>query len=142
MIASRLGAAAHALVAEHRRAGDRVVLTTATNRFLTTPIAALLAIDEQHLIATELEQIDDDGRFSGRNVGVLNMREGKVLRLQAWLADAGLSAGSLADAIFYSDSANDLPLLRAVGHAVAVDPDARLLAAAGLAGWPVLRLAR
>jgi phosphoserine phosphatase len=116
------------------------LLTTATNRFLTTPIAALLAIDAKDLIATELEI--ESGRFTGRNTGVLNMREGKVTRLLAWLAAQGLVATSLADAVFYSDSTNDLPLLRAVGRAVAVDPDARLRVEAGRAGWTVLSLPR
>ncbi len=140
VIAPRLGAAAHALVARHRDAGDRLVLTTATNRFLTSPIAALLAIDEEDLIATELEI--EGGRFTGRNIGVLNMREGKPRRLKAWLVDAGIAETALADAVFYSDSTNDLPLLHAVGRPVAVNPDPRLRAEAGRAGWTVLSLAR
>jgi len=140
VIAPRLGAAARALVEGHRDAADRLVLTTATNRFLTTPIAALLAIDAKDLIATELEI--EGGRFTGRNTGVLNMREGKVTRLLAWLAAEGLATTALADAVFYSDSTNDLPLLRAVGRAVAVDPDVRLRVEAGRAGWTVLSLPR
>jgi phosphoserine phosphatase len=90
--------------------------------------------------ATELEL--EGGRFTGRNCGVLNMREGKVARLQAWLAEAGIAAGALADAVFYSDSGNDLPLLRAVGRPVAVDPDARLRAEAERAGWSIVSLDR
>ncbi len=139
-VVPRLGFAAHALVGRHREAGDRLVLTTATNRFLTTPIAALLGFDDGHLIATELEL--EDGRFTGRNAGVLNMREGKVARLQAWLVDSGIAASTLADAFFYSDSSNDLPLLRRVGRPVAVDPDARLRAEAERAGWSIVSLAR
>ncbi|MGZ5187318.1 MAG: HAD family hydrolase [Caldimonas sp.] len=138
-IAPRLGTQAHALVAGHRDAGDRLVLTTATNRFLTEPVAALLGIAGADLIATELEE--SAGVFTGRNAGVLNMREGKVLRLSSWLDEQGLAEAMLAEAIFYSDSANDLPLLRAVGNAVAVDPDARLRAEAVRLGWPVLELA-
>jgi HAD superfamily hydrolase (TIGR01490 family) len=140
VIAPRLGPAARALLAEHRAVGDELVLTTATNRFLTEPIASLLEIPAANLIATELEE--EGGRFTGRNRGVLNMREGKVVRLQAWLAAQGRPETALAVATFYSDSSNDLPLLRAVGRAVVVDPDERLRAAAERAGWPVLRLPR
>jgi HAD superfamily hydrolase (TIGR01490 family) len=137
-IAPRLGAAALALVERHRAAGDRLVLTTATNRFLTEPIAARLGIAD--LIATELEVVA--GRFSGGNSGVLNMREGKLTRLNRWLADHGLGADSVADATFYSDSINDLALLCAVASPVAVDPDRRLEAEAARRSWPVLRLDR
>ena len=140
VIAPRLGAAARALVARHRDAGEHVVLTTATNRFLTEPIAAFLGFAGADLIATGLEL--EAGRFTGRNAGVLNMREGKVTRLLEWLGDPGGAAAALAGAVFYSDSSNDLPLLRAVGRAVAVDPDPRLRAEAERAGWPVLSLAR
>ena len=140
VIVPRLSAAAHALVAKHRDAGDRVLLTTATNRFLTEPIATLLGIADADLIATGLEE--QDGRFTGANVGVLNMREGKVQRLVAWLKERGFGEAVLVDATFYSDSANDLPLLRAVGCAIAVDPDARLREEAEQKGWPILRLAR
>ena len=140
VIAPRLGAAAQALVATHRDAGDRIVLTTATNRFLTEPIAALLGIADADLIATGLQI--RDGRFTGANEGVLNMREGKVLRLVAWLKAQGVGETVLVDATFYSDSTNDLPLLRAVGRAVAVDPDARLRQEAGRMSWPILELAR
>ena len=137
-IEPRLPAASHALVATHRDAGDTVVLTTATNRFLVEPIAALLGIDA--LVATELEVIA--GVFTGRNAGIVNMREGKVVRMHAWLVERGLDAKSLAGAVFYSDSRNDLPLLRAVGRPVAVDPDDRLRAEALAAGWEILSLAR
>lgn len=137
-IAPRLPAASRALVARHRDAGDTVVLTTATNRFLVEPIAALLGFDA--LIATELEV--EGGVFTGRNVGVLNMREGKVERLRAWLAERGLDEGVLAGASFYSDSRNDLPLLRAVGRPVAVDPDDRLREEALARGWDVMTLVR
>jgi HAD superfamily hydrolase (TIGR01490 family) len=140
VIVPRLGAAARAMVAGHRDAGDRLLLTTATNRFLTTPIAALLGFDDGHLIATELEL--EGGRFTGRNRGVLNMREGKVTRLHTWLVEAGIAAGALADAVFYSDSSNDLPLLRAVGRPVVVDPDARLRTEAERAGWSIVSLLR
>jgi HAD superfamily hydrolase (TIGR01490 family) len=136
-IAPRIGAAARALVAKHRSGGDRLVLTTATNRFLTEPIAGLLGIAD--LVATDLE-VGSAGTFTGRTMGVVNMREGKVLRLSAWLAGEGLSEAALAEATFYSDSINDLPLLRAVGTPVGVDPDERLRAEALRCGWPIVRL--
>ena len=91
-----------------------LVLTTATNRFLTAPIAALLGIAD--LVATDLE-IATTGEFTGRTTGIVNMREGKVARLAHWLAGEGLAASSLAAATFYSDSINDLPLLVRGRHA-------------------------
>jgi len=139
-ILPRIGAAARALVSGHRAAGERVLLTTATNRFLTEPIAAALEIAEPDLIATELEEAG--GAFTGANAGVLNMREGKVERLAKWLEARNLPSSLLAEATFYSDSANDLPLLCAVGRAVAVDPDPRLRVEAARRGWPCLSLAR
>ena len=126
-----------AIVARSRARGDRLVLTTATNRFLTTPIAALLGIAD--LVATDLE-VAAAGEFTGRTTGLVNMREGKVARLARWLASEGLSASSLAAATFYSDSINDLPLLCAVGTPVVVDPDSRLQAEALRRGWPVISL--
>ena len=139
-IVPRLGPAAHALVAAHRDAGDRIVLTTATNRFLAEPIAALLGIAAADLIATGL-QVQED-RFTGANEGVLNMREGKLLRLVAWLKAQATDQNALADATFYSDSSNDLPLLRAVGHPVVVEPDEPLREEAVRRGWPVIGLPR
>ena len=136
-VVPRLGARSHALVAGHRDQGDRVVLTTATNRFLTEPIAARLGIAD--LIATELE-VDAGGAFTGRTAGMLNMREGKPDRLAAWLAGQGLEPASIAAATFYSDSINDLPLLSAVGTAIVVDADARLAAEARRRGWAALSL--
>jgi HAD superfamily hydrolase (TIGR01490 family) len=138
IIAPRISVAARALVDRHRRDGDRVVLTTATNRYLVELTAIDLGIDD--LIATELEVVG--GTFSGRNTGVLNMREGKVERLRQWLDIENLPETVLAEAAFYSDSKNDLPLLQAVGRPIAVDPDAVLAAHASREGWPVLRLAR
>jgi HAD superfamily hydrolase (TIGR01490 family) len=137
VVRPRIGRAAEALVARHREAGDRLVLTTATNRFLTEPIAALLGIGA--LIATELE-LGAAGEFTGRLAGTINMREGKVVRLSAWLAAQGLDRSSLAGATVYSDSINDLPLLSAVGTAVVVDPDPRLRAEALRRRWPVISL--
>ncbi|MEO5843617.1 MAG: HAD-IB family hydrolase [Caldimonas sp.] len=136
-IAPKLGAAAFELVARHRSAGDRLVLTTATNRFLTAPIAARLGIDE--LIATELE-VAPGGEFSGRTTGIVNMREGKVARLATWLSAEGQSLASLASATLYSDSINDLALLDAVGTPIVVDPDDHLRAEAARRAWPVISL--
>jgi len=138
-IEPRIGGAARALVARHRDAGERLVLTTATNRFLTTPIAASLGIGE--LLATELE-LAANGDFSGRTAGVVNMRAGKVARIATWLDENGIArAAALGAATFYSDSINDLPLLEAVGTAVAVDPDERLRDEATKRGWRILRIA-
>lgn len=139
VIAPRIPAAAVELVESHRARGDRLVLTTATNRVLTELTAAQLGIAD--LLATEVEVVD--GRCSGRTRDVLNMREGKVTRLRAWLGEQGVDADSaLASATFYSDSSNDLPLLQAVGHPVAVDPDERLRRHALAQRWRVLELAR
>ncbi len=135
-IAPRLTRPALALVARHRDAGDRVLLTTATCRFLSEPSAAHLGITD--LIATECG-LDADGRFSGRSRGTLNMRDGKVQRLHDWLADQGLALADVASTL-YSDSINDLPLLSAVNHAVAVDPDPRLAQEAERRGWATMSL--
>ena len=139
----RVPAAAVALVEAHRAQGDLLVLTTATNRLITERTARALRFP--HLIATEVGW-GDDGRCTGQPVGTLNMREGKVARLHAWLAAQGHDEPSrarlLSEARFYSDSRNDLPLLSAVGRPVAVDPDPHLDAHAQAQGWPVLRLDR
>lgn len=128
--------AARRLIASHRDAGHLVVLTTATSRFLTAPIAEELGF--QHLIATEPEYVD--GRYTGRVVGTPNMREGKVERLVAWLAERGLKLSDFRESWFYSDSQNDLPLLSHVTHPVAVNADPVLAAHARHKGWPVLRI--
>ena len=135
VIAPRIGQAARDLVQRHRHSGDLLLMSTATNRFITELTAAHLGCE--HLIATECEQVG--GRFTGHTTGVLNMREGKVQRLHTWLAERGLTLGE-CDSVFYSDSANDLPLLNAVKHPVAVNADARLAAVAAERGWPTLCL--
>ncbi len=140
VIRPRIPAAAMALVQQYRARGDLLVLTTATSRFLVELTAAELGFE--HLIATEL-QMGDDGRFAGRTSGTLNMREGKVARLSAWLEDRDVAPDvALPRASFHTDSINDLPLLMAVGQPVAVDPDAKLEHEAIARGWPVLRLPR
>ncbi|MFM9270524.1 HAD family hydrolase [Halomonas elongata] len=121
------------LVARHRARGDTLLIITATNRFITGPIAKRLGIDD--LIAVEPEMID--GRYTGRVSGIPSYREGKVERLDAWLADR---EETLDDAWFYSDSHNDLPLLEKVDHPVAVDPDATLRETAEARGWRIISL--
>ena len=140
VVAPRIPASARALVESHRARGDRLVLTTATNRVLTELTAQHLRIDE--LLATEVEVSDADQRCTGRTRGVLNMREGKVARLHTWLQREGLPPSALAQAVFYSDSINDLPLLTAVGEPVVVDPDPRLRAQALARRWPIIELPR
>jgi HAD superfamily hydrolase (TIGR01490 family) len=135
VIVPRIPQAAMDLVASHQRAGDLVVLTTATNRFLTELTAVHLGF--AHVIATEPELVD--GQFSGATTGVLNMRGGKVVRLHAWLKARGEQLPCF-DSTGYSDSINDLPLLEAVNHAVVVHADARLAAIAVERGWRSLDL--
>ena len=136
VVSPRIGSPARALVRSQQDAGALVVLTTATNRFITELTARDVGIE--HLIATDCE-LGADGCFTGRTTGTLNMREGKVTRLHAWLAARGRVLADF-ESWAYSDSSNDLPLLTAVQHAVAVHPDARLAAEATRRGWPVLRL--
>jgi HAD superfamily hydrolase (TIGR01490 family) len=134
-IAPRIPPAARDQVRHHQDAGHTVVLTTATNRVITELTAQHL--DIEHLIATDCE-VGADGCFTGRVAGTPNMREGKVARLQTWLAERGTRLDAL-DSIAYSDSMNDAPLLSAARRAVAVDPDPRLAALARDRGWKVLR---
>ena len=137
VIVPRIGRAALDLVNQHLDAGDLVVMTTATNRFITELTARHFGI--AHLIATEPQL--QDSRFTGRTSGTLNMREGKVTRMHDWLAALGHAFDDF-ESTAYSDSINDLPLLQAVDRAVAVDPDERLHATAQAQGWRILRLPR
>lgn len=129
-----VAAGSAALLDRHR--DDMRVIVTATNRFVTAPIAAHLGVP--HLIATEPEQ--RDGAFTGRPAGVPAFKEGKVTRLEQWLATQGKTWDDVSESWFYSDSLNDLPLLARVRHPVAVDPDPTLRAHAERAGWPVISL--
>lgn len=122
-----------ALVRQHHEAGDRVVIITATNRFITAPIAARLGVDT--LLATECEM--QDGRYTGRLTDTPCFQEGKVTRIERWLEETGQS---LQGSYFYSDSRNDLPLLERVTHPVAVDPDPILREIAGQQGWDIISL--
>ena len=124
------------LVQSHLRAGDMVVITSATNEFVTRPIATAFGVQE--LIATELER-DASGWFTGAVRGLPNMREGKVTRMDAWLAARGLSWDGV-ESTFYSDSMNDVPLLERVNHPVATNPEPRLRALAQERGWRILDL--
>ena len=131
----RIPQAAMDLVLRHRNAGDLVVMTTATNRFITELTAQHFGIE--HLLATETEIVN--GVFTGRSTGTLNMREGKVERLNHWLDVRGESLERFHSTV-YSDSINDLPLLHASDEAVVVDPDQRLMATALALAWRVLRI--
>jgi HAD superfamily hydrolase (TIGR01490 family) len=130
--------AARALVRRHVDADDLCAIVTATNSFVTAPIAREFGVP--HLVATEPET--RAGRFTGRVAGTPCFREGKVRRVDEWLAGRGHKLEAFAESAFYSDSHNDLPLLRRVTRPVAVDPDAALAAEAGRRGWAVISLRR
>ena len=124
------------LLAQHRAAGDTLLIITATNSFVTRPIADLLGVD--NLIATEPEF--RDGRYTGELAATPCFQEGKIERLRDWLRDRGEPLQAMANACFYSDSRNDIPLLEAVGEPVAVDADPALAAHARQRGWPHISL--
>lgn len=124
---------AEELLARHRTKGDTLLIITATNRFITGPIAERLGVD--NLIAVEPEMVN--GRYTGRVDGVPSYREGKVIRLQAWLEAQDIT---MDGAWFYSDSHNDLPLLEKVDHPVAVDPDDTLRQVAEERNWRIMSL--
>jgi HAD superfamily hydrolase (TIGR01490 family) len=125
------------LVARHRRQGDLLAIVTATNDFVTRPIAALLGVDD--LIATELAR-DAVGQVTGAIEGVPSFREGKIARVQQWLATRGRTLADFERSTFYSDSTNDLPLLEHVSHPVATNPGPALERIAQERGWPILKL--
>lgn len=125
--------AASKLLAEHRAKGHLLMIITATNSFVTGPIAKTLNVDV--LIATDPEQQDD--RYTGQVAGTPCFQHGKVERLQQWLKE---NHRDLGESWFYSDSRNDLPLLEIVDHPIAVDPDDALAQHAEKAGWPIITL--
>lgn len=125
------------LVRRHQAAGDQVVIVTATNEFVTRPIATAFGVPE--LIAIDLER-DAQGNPTGAIRGTPSFREGKVARVEQWLADRGLDWSRVEHSTFYSDSINDLPLLDKVHEPVATNPDARLQAIAAERGWRILNL--
>ncbi|MCX7264736.1 MAG: HAD family hydrolase [Betaproteobacteria bacterium] len=132
-IAPRLAAAGKVQIQMHQAQGDRVVMTTATNRFITELTAEHLGVSD--LIATETEI--QNGLFTGHATGVPNMREGKVKRLHAWLSAQGLDLSTI-ETWGYSDSMNDLPLLEAVNHPTVTQGDTRLRTLAQARGWPLV----
>ncbi|MEJ1296666.1 MAG: HAD family hydrolase [Candidatus Sedimenticola sp. (ex Thyasira tokunagai)] len=125
--------AAKTLVDKHRSAGDTLMIITATNAFVTSPIAESMRID--HLLATNPEMID--GQYTGEVAGTPCFQQGKVERLKQWLKQQG---ADLQGSYFYSDSHNDIPLLQQVEKPVAVDPDDTLREAAKQQGWPIISL--
>ena len=135
-IAPNLHDAARSLVSQHQSNGDLTAIITATNEFVTRPIAGAFNID--NLLAIELEQ--HNGAYTGRHVGTPSFREGKVTRLHQWLDTRGQQLSDFDRSWFYSDSINDLPLLEIVTDPVAANPDPVLAAIAAERGWPVLHL--
>ncbi|SEL55053.1 HAD family hydrolase [Nitrosovibrio tenuis] len=135
-IAQLITPGARELIKRHMLGRDLCVIITATNSFVTGPIARALGIN--HLIATEPEQ--EDGEFTGKVLGVPCFREGKIARLESWLDEHNLTWLSFLESWFYSDSLNDIPLLNKVTHPVAVDPDATLKGYAEKKAWPVISL--
>ena len=127
---------ARALVKKHQEAGDLIIVITATNSFITKPIAALFGIE--NLIGTDPEV--REGEFTGKVSGLPSFKEGKVTRLEAWLKGKNLSLASFEKSYFYSDSHNDLPLMQKVTHPVAVDSDDVLSEYAKSKGWPQISL--
>lgn len=125
------------LVKRHRDQGDLVLIITATNRFVTEPIAREFAVD--HLIASEPEALPD-GRLTGKLLGVPTYGIGKVVHLHEWLSKQQLALNDFAQSFFYSDSQNDIPLLSIVSNPVATNPNALLSTHAEKQGWPTLHL--
>jgi HAD superfamily hydrolase (TIGR01490 family) len=129
--------AAHALVQRHREAGDLIAIVTATNRFVTAPIARAFGIE--HLLAAVPEE-DADGTITGRLLGVPTAGAGKIVHTRQWLAAMDRTLESFERSYFYSDSHNDLPLLMAVTDPVATNPNTPLTAHAQAHGWPILKI--
>ena len=136
VIRPAIAPAARALVRTHLDAGDLCCCVTATNSFVTAPIAREFSIP--HLIAAEAEEID--GRFTGKPIGIPSFQEGKIKRVDQWLAGMGKTLPGFARSIFYSDSRNDIPLLERVTEAIAVDPDDTLRQTATERGWRIMTL--
>ena len=136
VIRPAIGPAARALVRQHLDAGDLCCCVTATNSFVTTPIAREFGIP--HLIASDAEELN--GRFTGQPVGIPSFQAGKIKRVDLWLAAMGKTMQSFPQSYFYSDSRNDIPLLERVSVPVAVDPDDTLKATASTRGWRIMTL--
>lgn len=125
------------LVKKHQDAGDLVAIVTATNRFVTAPIAAAFGVD--NLLAAQPET-DANGEITGKLLGVPTSGPGKIAHARAWLEQQGKALEDFARSYFYSDSQNDIPLLSVVTHPIATNPNARLKAHAQAHGWPILNL--
>ncbi len=133
-----IGRKARDLVARHQAAGDLCAMVTATNSFVTGPIAREFGIP--HLIGT-IPAVDvKDGAFFGTPTGTPSFQAGKIVRVEQWLEAQGLWWGSFENTSFYSDSHNDLPLMKQVRTPVAVDPDDKLRAHASEMGWKIITL--
>jgi HAD superfamily hydrolase (TIGR01490 family) len=128
------------LVREHRDAGDLCCMVTATNEFITGPIAAVFGVDK--LIACEVETVDGQPHsdYTGRPTGTPSYKEGKIVRTEAWLASLGKTWSDFERSYFYSDSHNDIPLLQKVTDPIATNPDDTLRAHAQAHGWRILEL--
>lgn len=137
IILPALKPAALALVRRHQDQGDLVAIVTATNRFVTAPIATAFGIE--HLIAAEPE-LRADGGLTGRLLGTPTYAEGKIEHTQAWLAGLGKTFTDFERSYFYSDSQNDIPLMSLVTDPVATNPNAKLTAHAQARGWPILHI--
>ncbi len=137
-IRPRITAQARSLVEKHRAAGDLMAIVTATNSFVTGPLAREFGIP--HLIATIPAQDCRSGQYTGQPSGLPSFREGKIHRVEAWLESLGAWWGSFPRSWFYSDSHNDLPLMSLVSDPVAVDPDDILLSHAQTKRWPIISL--
>ena len=129
-----IGDAAKELVAKHR--GDLCAIVTATNSFVTSPIAERFGVAT--LIGCEVEI--SGGKFTGKPTGLPSFREGKITRVEQWLASMGRRIADFDRSYFYSDSLNDLPMLKIVSHPVAVNPDDTLREQASSLGWPIIKL--
>ena len=136
VIRPRLTAPAMNLVREHLAHGDLCAIVTATNSFVTAPIARAFGVP--HLIATDPQYVA--GRYTGNIQGTPSFREGKVVRVTDWLASLGRALHEFDQSYFYSDSINDLPLLEAVTNPVVTNPSATLREIAHARQWPVLQL--
>lgn len=128
------------LVRQHQDAGDTVLIVTATNEFVTRPIAKALGLaDDAALLSVQLSRDPLTGWYTGEIDGIPTMREGKVRRMEQWLAERQLGWDDV-ESTFYSDSMNDVPLLEKVNRPVATNPDPRLRALAQERGWRILDL--
>ncbi len=129
--------AAHDLLKQHQDQNDLIAIITATNRFVTQPIAEALGVE--HLLAAE-PHLDEQGNLTGKLRGVPTSGSGKVTHLHAWLAQQGKQLSDFSKSYFYSDSQNDIPLLSIVTHPIATNPNKLLQAHAQAHGWPTLQL--